>query len=555
MLSIEGLCKSYGPFLVLNCISFSLNKGMRVGLVGVNGVGKTTLFKIIIGQEVADTGRISIDPRGTIGYLPQTLPVLSGKMVGEYISESAGELRQIEARMRDIEKKMSVADSTVLAQLIDEYGAISRSFEERGGYDLEYRTDIVLEGLGIGRIKKSRPVETLSGGEKTRFGLAMLLLESPDILLLDEPTNNLDIQCLEWLEFYLASYPGAVIVASHDRQLLNVTCNWIYEIDEHSHALARYHGNYDDFKVAKDRERLKWEEDYQRQQDDIGELQRLMQTTDSEARHHHKRQDNDKFIQHFKGERAQNAATRTIRFAREQLSRIMENPIPRPPKPLSFKTTILSSEIRSAEIIQAEGLSKSYNGNIILNNISFTLSANSRVVIIGPNGSGKTTLLRVLSGKEQPDRGEVAWAPNVRLGYLPQEPDNTRRGLTVLEYYRSSLTGYDEDFIFGLVTCGLFNYDEIGKTLDQLSLGQVRKLEIARMIALEPNVLVLDEPTNHISLNVLESFEAAIARFNSPVLVVSHDRRFIRQFGGEIWELKDGKLSLGGLIDNEYEPL
>jgi len=521
---------------------------MRVGLVGVNGVGKTTLFKIIIGQEVADTGRVYIDPGRETGYLPQTLPVLSGKMVGEYISESTGDLHQIEARMRDIEKKMNVAGSAMLAQLINEYGEISRSFEERGGYDLEYRTDIIREGLGIGYIDKLRPVETLSGGEKTRFGMAMLLLEAPDILLLDEPTNNLDMKYLEWLECYLTSYRGAMIVASHDRQFLNVTCNWIYEIDEHSHTLAMYHGNYDDFKATKDRERLKWEEDYQHQQNDIKELQRLMRTTASEARHHQKRRDNDKYISHFKKERRQNAVTRAIRSAGEQLSRIMKNPIPRPPKPLSFRTTIVSSEIRSVEIIQAEGLSKSYDSNTILDNISFTLSADSRIVITGPNGSGKTTLLRVLSGKEQPDRGKVAWAPNVRLGYLPQEPDTTRRELTVLEYYRSGLTGYDEDFIFGLVTCGLFNYDEIGKTLDQLSLGQIRKLEIARMIALEPNVLVLDEPTNHISLNVLESFEAAIARFNSPVLVVSHDRRFIRQFGGEIWELKDGKLSLGGLI-------
>lgn len=547
MLSVEGLYKSYGPFPVLYSISFSLNKGMHVGLVGANGVGKSTLLKILVGQEVADTGEISIGSGETIGYLPQTLPVLSGKTIGELISESTGELRQLEARMHDIEKTMSTAGGILLTSFMDEYGEVSRRFEERGGYDLEYQADIVLEGLGIGHMEKSRLVETLSGGEKTRLGLAMLLLGSPDILLLDEPSNNLDIKYLEWLESYLNSYRGAVIMVSHDRQLLNTAANWIYEIDEHTHSLAKYPGNYDDFKTAKDRERLKWEEDYERQQDEIKKLKLVMRMTASETRHRQKPRDSDKFIRHFKGERLQNATVRTIRSARERLSRIMEYPIPKPPKPLRFKASFVPSGIKSAEIIRVAGLSKSYNGITILQDISFTLSADSRVVIIGPNGSGKTTLLRLLSGKEKPDSGEVTWAPNIRLGYLPQEPGYVERGLTVIDYYRLGLTGYEEDFIFGLVTCGLFRYDEINKTLEQLSLGQIRKLEIARMIATEPNVLVLDEPTNHISLDVLESFEAAIAGFTGPVLAVSHDRRFIQRFGGELWELADGHIFLGGL--------
>ncbi len=547
MLSVEGLCKSYGPFLILDNISFSLNKGMHVGLVGANGVGKSTLLKILVGQEVADAGEISIGSGETIGYLPQTLPVLSEKTIDELISESTDELCQLEARMHDIEKTMSTAGDIVLKSLMDEYGEVSRRFEERGGYDLEYQADIVLEGLGIGHIEKSRLVETLSGGEKTRLGLAILLLGSPDILLLDEPTNNLDIEYFGWLEGYLNSCRGAVIMVSHDRQLLNTAANWIYEIDEHTHTLAKYPGNYDDFKTVRNRERLKWEENYERQQDEIKELKRVMRTTASETRHRQKPRDNDKFVPHFKGKRLQSAAARAIRSARERLSRIMEDPTPKPPKPLRFKASFVPSEIKSAEIMRATGLSKSYNNNTILQDMSFTLGTNSRVVIIGANGSGKTTLLRMLSGKEKPDSGEVMWAPNIRLGYLPQEPDSVERELTVLDYYRLGLTGYEEDFIFGLVTCGLFGYGEINKTLDQLSLGQIRKLEIARMIATEPNVLVLDEPTNHVSLDVLESFEAAITDFIGPVLAVSHDRRFIQQFGGELWELVDGHIFLGGL--------
>ena len=547
MLSVEGLCKSYGSFLVLNSISFSLNKGMHVGLVGANGVGKSTLLKILVGQEVADTGETYVGSEETIGYLPQTLTVLSGKKIEELITESTGELRQLEARMHDIERTMSTAGDSLLASLMDEYGEVSRRFEECGGYNLEYQADIVLEGLGIGHVEKSRLVETLSGGEKTRLGLAMLLLGSPDILLLDEPTNNLDIKYLGWLEGYLNSYRGAFIMASHDRQLLNTAANWIYEIDEHTHSLAKYPGNYDDFKATKDRERLKWEEGYERQQDETKELKRVMRTTTSRTRYRQKLRDSDKFIPHFKGERLQNATARTIRSARERLSRIMEDPISKPPEPLRFKASFVPSEIKSAEIIQSTGLSKSYNDKTVLQDISLTLSAHSRVVITGPNGSGKTTLLRLLSGKEKPDSGEVTWAPNIQLGDLPQESDSVERGLTVLNYYRLGFTGYEEDFIFRLVTCGLFNYDEINKTLEQLSLGQIRKLEIARMIATEPNVLVLDEPTNHISLDVLESFEAAITDFTGPILTASHDRRFIQRFGGELWELADGHIFLGGL--------
>ncbi|MDD5500847.1 MAG: ABC-F family ATP-binding cassette domain-containing protein [Candidatus Omnitrophica bacterium] len=546
MLNVEGLCKSYGPFPVLHDISFSLNRNMPVGLVGANGVGKSTLLKIIAGQEVADGGAISVGPRVVIGYLSQTLPILSVKTVGELIYESTGELHQLETRMRDIEKIMSTAEGNLSESLIDEYGEISHRFEERGGYNLEHQAAAVMEGLGLGSIERTRLVKTLSGGEKTRLGLAMLLLRSPDILLLDEPTNNLDDKCLGWLESYLNSDQGGIIMVSHDRQFLNATAKWIYEIDEHTHSMGKYCGNYDDFKAAKDRERTKWEESYKQQQEEIKELKRVMRTTASEPGRRQKSRDGDKFIVHFKGERLQSAASRNIRSARERLSHIMEDPIPKPPKPLRFKAHLGSDEIRSAEVIRTEKLGKSYDGKIILQDISFTLGADSKVVITGANGSGKTTLLRLLSGKEKPDSGEVDWAPGVRLGYLPQEPDGLQRGLTLLEYYRSGLTGYDEDFIFGLVTCGLFNYDELNKTLGQVSIGQLRKLEIARLIAVEPNVLLLDEPTNHISLDVLESFEVAITSFKGPVLAVSHDRRFIQKFGQEVWELAGGKILLKG---------
>jgi macrolide transport system ATP-binding/permease protein len=544
MLSVEGLCKSFGSFLVLNEVSFALNKGMRAGLVGANGVGKSTLLKVLARQEPADSGRISFAMSVNIGYLPQVPPSLSGKTIKELLSESAGDLRQLEARMREMVKAMSTSSGDTLDSLIEEYGEISRNFEEQGGYDLDHRTDIVLEGLGIGHLERSRAVNTLSGGERTRLGLAIVLLGSPGLLLLDEPTNHLDSRSLEWLENYLNKFQGGVIVASHDRQLLNSVVNWIFEIDKHTHRLLKYSGNYDVYKMAKEQERLKWEQDYKRQQEEISELKRIIRTTVSPTGRHHKPRDRDKYAVQFKEERLQTAASRTIRTARERLARILEDPVLKPPRPLRFKTGFKFREIRSAEVITVVGLSKSYGGKNILKDVSLTLSSHSRMIITGPNGSGKTTLLRILVGQENVDAGNVTYSPDLKIGYLAQELCVTPINVNVLEYYSRDLIGHREDFMAELLQCGLFQPDELTKNVTQLSPGQVRKLEIARMIANEPNTLLLDEPTNYISLNDLESFEDAIAHFPGPVLAVSHDRRFIRQFGGEVWELTDGKLLL-----------
>jgi macrolide transport system ATP-binding/permease protein len=543
MLNIENLSKYYGPFLVLNGVSFSLNKQMRVGLVGANGVGKSTLLKIIAGRETADAGTVSFEPGASLGYLPQTLPISSGKTMEDVLEEAVAGIRKIESRLRVIENELSSHDGRTEV-LLQEYGELSRQFEERGGYDLDHRFDIVMEGLGIGYLPRSRTVESLSGGEKTRLGLAGLLLGSPDVLLLDEPTNNLDTANLQWLEGYLSRCRGAVIMASHDRQFLNATANWIYEIDERTHNLQRYAGNYNAFKTAREQEMTRWEENYRRQQDEIKELKRVMQTSSSEARKRQRSRDKDKYALQFKTERSQAAATRHIRSARERLERIMENPVPRPPRPLRFKAAFTGKEIRSAEVVRVTGLGKSYGNITVLRNVDFYLGPGSRVVIVGPNGSGKTTLLRIITGMERPDTGSVSLAPNVRPGYLPQEPSLAEREMTILDYFRQGRPGHEEDFIFGLVTCGLFTYDELNKTLSQLSLGQRRKLEIACLIAAEPNVLFLDEPTNHLSLDILESFEKAILEFNGPVMAVSHDRRFVQNFRGETWELREGRLRL-----------
>jgi len=384
-------------------------------------------------------------------------------------------------------------------------------------------------------------MQTLSGGEKARIGLAILLLQSPDLLLLDEPTNHLDFANLEWLELYLSNYQGAILLVSHDRQFLNRTVNQIFEIDEHSHHLKKYDGNYDAYVLAKAAERATWEEDYERQQEEIKELRKRMRETARSVAHNRPPKDNDKFAYNFFGGRVQNTISRGVRAAEEQLRRIEANPIPKPPRLMQVSSSFNVEPLQAEVVIRVSNLTKCWDETCILDDVNFTIASGARILLFGPNGAGKTTLLKLLMGIEKPERGEVRIVDSARIGYLPQDP-HMDLDKTLLESYRYGQVGYESEFIGRLIGYGLFSLEDMQKKVRQLSIGQRRKLEIARLMAEGPNVLLLDEPTNYISLDVLEAFEAAIVTFPGPVIAVSHDRWFMQRFGGKMWELVDGKI-------------
>ncbi len=508
----------------------------------MNGVGKTTLLRVLSGEEQADGGAIAYSHPVEVAYLPQTMPEFAGRSIDDLILESVGSLRQLEARMRGLEQEMASADEERLSTiLLEEYSQVSACFQDRGGYDLEYRIDMVLAGLGLAHLPRSREVATLSGGEKARVRLAALLLRAPDLLLLDEPTNHLDVAALEWLEDYLAGHAGALVVVSHDRQFLNRVVNRIFELDEQRCSLKKYEGNYDAYLAAKAVERAKWEEDYERQQEEIADLRRRIREAARQVAHNRPPKDADKSIYHFKGGRVQQTVSRNVRAAEEQLRRLEEHPIPKPPKPLRFYPRFDAKALRSDTVLSVEHVTKWREGRVILDDVGFTLAPEARVVLVGPNGAGKTTLLRIILGLEEPDEGTVRVMDTVRPGYLPQEPE-LDLALTVLEVYRQTVPGWDEQLIAGLLERGLFRLEDVSKTVGMLSVGQRRKLEIARLMAGHPNALLLDEPTNYISLDVLEAFETAVLAFPGPVLVVSHDRWFMQRFGGVRWELVNGRL-------------
>ena len=543
ILSIRKLSKSYGVVTVLDNVSCTIHEKDRVGLVGSNGVGKSTLLRILMGQEEATTGTITYAPSVEVGYLPQTTPDFYGRTLQDLLLESVGNLRALEERMHTLETAMATANEEQLQSLLEEYTVVSTQFQDRGGYDIDYKIDAVMEGLQLTYLPRSQNMNTLSGGEKERVGLAALLLRSPDLLLLDEPTNHLDVKSLEWLETYLSTYSGAALIVSHDRQFLNRAVTSIFEIDEYEHHLKKYEGNYDAYVQAQSDARRKWEEEYERQQEEIKELRKRVKDSARSVGHSSRAsRDNDKYAVYFFEEQKQQAISRNVRAAEEQLKRLEADPIPKPPELLRVNSHFNTDEAKSQEVITFSHLSKRFGERHILDDLSGTVGGKARILLIGPNGAGKTTLFKLIMAQEKPDAGVVNVVPSATIGYLAQEPETLDLSKTVIEAYRYDQIGYEGDFVGKLLGYGLFRLEDMHKRVGQLSIGQRRKLEIACLMAQRPTVLLLDEPTNYISLDVLEAFEAAILAFPGPVVVISHDRWFIERFGGKQWELLAGTL-------------
>ena len=541
-LSVSQITKSFGFHHILNGVSFVLNSRERIGLVGANGVGKSTLLKIIMGKLEADGGKIFLSEQARIGYLEQHIHASPDETIADKIEASQQLLYDLEASLRHLEAQMETAKGDDFKQLMVEYGDKTEQYERMGGYDIGHRIDEVLAGLRIDHLPRTRLVNTLSGGEKSRLALALLLLEAPDILLLDEPTNHLDFASLEWLEGYLSIYTGGILIVSHDRAFLNKTVTSIIEIDEHTRQAKTYKGDYTAYHNAKVRERQKWEIDYANEQEQIKMLRLAIKETAHRNDNYRVHTDNDKHVLNGKIANHANTVSKRVRTAEERLKRIEQNPIPRPPKPLVFRADLSPLALGGKYPLTVEGLSKSYNGRVILDNVTFYLHEHSRVVIVGENGAGKSTLLKILMGHESAETGLISFHPQAKIGYLDQENTIFHPQMTLLDAYLDGLEGDTQQLKAMLLQSGLFLYDDLEKRVGNLSSGQGRKLQLARLMASQANLLILDEPTNFISFDVLEEFETALQTFPMPIIAASHDRRFIQQFGGEVWQLESGKL-------------
>ena len=545
LLTISNLSKAFGDNQVLSGVTLTMHRGDKWGLVGANGVGKSTLIKIVMGEVEPDAGTTELAEGIEVGYLPQVLAAADTLTVDELVAQSQERVHHIETRLRSLEARM--AQGSELDDVMGEYGRLSEEFDRRGGYDLAHRTAAVLAGLGIGEIAGERTLASLSGGEKARVGLAALLLQAPDLLLLDEPTNHLDFAALEWLEGFLQDFGGALLVVSHDRTFLNRTVQAIVEIDEYSREAKFYAGNYDFFAQEKALARTRWVEEYAEQQEEVRELRRFIQ---SKARQvgHNRPGDGDKLAYNYKGGRVEATIGRNLRAAEERLRRIEADPFPKPPQPLHINPDFDPARLVNRTPLAVSQATVAYAGRRVLDDVTVALGAQERIVIVGPNGAGKSTLLKVMAGRLKPDAGTVTAAASTVVGYLDQEQESLPADGTLYEAYAAGRIGEWEEIKGELMGYHLFTFPDLLKPVAKLSVGQKRKLQLALLMEARANVLLLDEPTNHISLDVLEEFEAALLDFRGAIIAVSHDRRFIERFADQVWEMREGRLTryLGG---------
>jgi len=547
-LAFTHISKTYGLNTVLNDISLILNFAERIGLVGANGVGKLTLLKIAAGEVQPEVGTITRHPALHLGYLPQVIIGYDASPIEALIAEANAHLDDLEAQLRNLETTMTLTQDEALDAILSNYGDLTEAYERAGGYDAENRLDQIFEGLHIAHLDRSRAFGTFSGGERARVGLALLLLGAPDLLLLDEPTNHLDRAALEWLETYLAAYPGAMLIVSHDREFLNRAVNVIVEIDETTRRAKRYAGNYDQYAVAKITERRQWEADWAREQETIKALEHEMKEGGQRNNNYRAHTDNDKFVRNIKKDTHAQTVSKRVRAAGERLARILENPIPQPPEPLAFKGALDPAVLKGRLPVALTHVRKAYGEHIILENVSLTIEPAARIVLIGENGAGKSTLIRLITGSEVIEAGEIYRNAGARIGYLAQNAASQTdlpSDDTLFEAYRVGMAENDQAAKASLLHSGLFRYANFDTPVTHLSSGQARKLQIARLIAARANVLLLDEPTNDISFDVLEGLETALSDFQGAVIAASHDRRFIetmQKAGAAIYTVRDGGL-------------
>jgi ATP-binding cassette subfamily F protein 3 len=535
MLQASNLHKRYGDVALLHQVSFVVNPGDRIGLIGPNGCGKTTLLRILTGREQPDAGAVSTDPPDlVIGYLEQGLTYAPDATLDDVLREEHHRLEQADAEVARLAGALADAEGEEQARLLDAYAQALTRLERLAQVETtEYQATEMLSNLGLSHLPLSTPIRYLSGGQKTRLGLARLLIRNPQILLLDEPTNHLDIEALEWLETWLQSYAGAAVIVSHDRTFLNRTVTQILELDEVTHEATLYPGNYSDYLKAKQREIERQWETYKAQQDRIaqlkGEIGRLSGYANS--------------IEHgtidFAPRKIAKGIARRATVQRRRLEReLEENRAEKPRLTWHMKLEFVDTPESGQDVLLLEDLAVGYDGEPLLVDVNRTLRAGERVALIGANGTGKTTLLRAIQGQIPPMSGEIRLGANVKVGYYAQEQETLDPNSTPIATI-GRVAAMSETDVRSFLHYFLFTGDEVFVRNHSLSYGERARLVLARLVATGCNFLLLDEPINHLDIPSRASFEQAMTAFEGTVLAVVHDRYFIKEFATRVWAVHD----------------
>ncbi|MFJ2744346.1 ribosomal protection-like ABC-F family protein [Streptomyces sp. NPDC087440] len=529
-LSLHAVSKSFGDRTVLDRVDLSLRPGEKAGVVGENGSGKSTLLRLIAGETTPDDGELTVTFPGGVGHLAQTLALPDHLTVQDAVDAALAELRALEAALRAAEANLT--DAT-----LDAYGDLLAAYQDRGGYEADARVDSALHHLGLAAVTRDRVLGSLSGGEQSRLALACVLAADPELLLLDEPTNHLDRHATAWLEDRLRTHRGTVVAVTHDRAFLERVTDTVWEVDRDLATVTRYGDGWQGYRTAKAAARARWAQQHQEWVDELAHTQALVEASGQRLAATGK-DPGQGFGKHRRSSEAKLSGR--VRAARQRLETLRAHPVPAPPVPLSFHVKLRTTEERPSVLAELRDIRVADR----LHLPELTLKSGERLLVSGPNGAGKSTLLRVLAGDLAPDAGTVV-RPH-HLGHLRQEPDRSDDRRPLLAAFAAGRPGFPEEYEEELLALGLFRPADLPVAVDALSVGQRRRLELARLVTRPADLLVLDEPTNHISLALVEELEEALADYPGAVVVVSHDRRFRSGFAGAELELSQGRVMATG---------
>lgn len=517
ILSCQNISKAFVENQVLKNVSFHIEDHEKAAIVGINGAGKTTLLRIIVGEITPDDGQVVLARDKTLGYLAQNSTVDTSHTIYEELLSVKADLLRLEEKIRECENNMKHAEGDALEDLMKQYTSLTHAFETGGGY--LYRSELVgvLKGLGFTEDEFSKPVATLSGGQKTRVALGRLLLQNPDLIILDEPTNHLDMNSIAWLETYLLNYKGAVLIVSHDRYFLDRIAGKVIEIDQSK--ATTFMGNYSDYAVKKEQLRVAAWNAYMNQQREIKHQEEVIEKLKSFNR--------EKSIKRAESREKMLDKIEVI----EKPSEVRTD----------MKLTLTPRILSGNDVLTVEHLSKSFDSHKLFTDVNFEIKRGEHVAIIGDNGSGKTTLLKILNGLVPADQGTFRLGSNVEIGYYDQEHHVLHSEKTLFEEISDDYPYLNNTQIRNVLAAFLFTGEDVFKRISDLSGGERGRVSLAKLVLSNANFLILDEPTNHLDIMSKEILEDALNGYEGTILYVSHDRYFINRTAHRILDLTEGQ--------------
>lgn len=517
ILSCQNISKAFVENQVLKNVSFHIEDHEKAAIVGINGAGKTTLLRIIVGEMTPDDGQVVLAKDKTLGYLAQNSTVDTSHTIYEELLSVKADLLRLEEKIRECENNMKHADGDALEDLMKQYTSLTHAFETGGGY--LYRSELVgvLKGLGFTEDEFSKPVATLSGGQKTRVALGRLLLQNPDLIILDEPTNHLDMNSIAWLETYLLNYKGAVLIVSHDRYFLDRIAGKVIEIDQSK--ATTFIGNYSDYAIKKEQLRVAAWNAYMNQQREIKHQEDVIEKLKSFNR--------EKSIKRAESREKMLDKIEVI----EKPSEVRTD----------MKLTLTPRILSGNDVLTVEHLSKSFDSHKLFTDVNFEIKRGEHVAIIGDNGSGKTTLLKILNGLVPADQGTFRLGSNVEIGYYDQEHHVLHSEKTLFEEISDDYPYLNNTQIRNVLAAFLFTGEDVFKRISDLSGGERGRVSLAKLVLSNANFLILDEPTNHLDIMSKEILEDALNGYEGTILYVSHDRYFINRTAHRILDLTEGQ--------------